>query len=63
MKDLAESIANEITAVSTVEPCFLRDAAVKWSAHSLGTFDGETLDKALAISAALANFCNELESP
>lgn len=41
----------------------MRHAAKCWAAASLTTFDGELLRKSLAISAAMADFVNELERP
>ena len=41
---------------------FLRDAAEDWADHSIRTFQGELLKKALLISAAMADFVSELES-
>lgn len=38
-----------------------RDAAKNWAASCLGQYDGLQLQKGLAISAAMAEFLNELE--
>ena len=39
----------------------LDDVAERWAAHSLKTYRGELLRKALAISEALVEFTAELE--
>jgi hypothetical protein len=38
-----------------------RRAAEQWAANSLRVFDGVLLQKALAISCAMAEFLNEME--
>lgn len=39
----------------------LREAAKKWAATAIQTYDDKLLRKALEISASIANFLNELE--
>ena len=41
----------------------LRNAASRWADHAVRTYDGSLLRRALAISEALANFCNGVEKP
>ena len=41
----------------------LRDAAKAWSATAIDTYDGVLLQKAFAISSAIATFLNEIEQP
>lgn len=43
------------------EQATLRQAGTKWATHALMVYDAELLKKALAISQAIAEFCNELE--
>jgi hypothetical protein len=67
MRDLANAIENAsdpvgYTGDETAER-ELRRAASAWAEYALDTFDGELLGKALAISKALAEFCNEMEKP
>lgn len=39
----------------------LRRAAIHWSEFVLSTHDDVLLEKSLAISVAIAHFCNEVE--
>ena len=41
----------------------LRDASIKWATDALHIYRDELLTRALAISAALAQFAAELENP
>lgn len=65
MQELANSIrtagenAEALTNVNYGE--ILDSAAADWAKHSLATFDGKLLRKALLVSAALAEFTAELE--
>lgn len=38
-----------------------RKAAKRWAEFSLDTFKGDLLQKAMAVSASIADFCSELE--
>lgn len=65
MHELTEAIqaANEDGRRGEGDSAALRRAAINWSEFALSTHDGALLDKSLAVSAAIANFCNEIEAP
>ncbi len=61
MEELAKSITGAIEPNSSdfrSSAEILRDAAVKWSEHSLTTYRGALLQLALDISLSLAEFSN-----
>lgn len=65
MEKLARAIKRESarfgeSPISTVAP-ELHEAALRWAEHSLRTYKGKLLRRALDISQALADFTNELE--
>ena len=45
------------------DPAALRRASIHWAEFALSTHDDVLLRKSLAISAAVADFCNEIERP
>jgi hypothetical protein len=66
MKELADSMAEYVDAHNatgaTVSNPILQQAANKWAAHSLETYQGKLLKRALAISAAISDFISQMET-
>lgn len=69
MQELRKAIEDQIKQHSpvgeqddhyTIDTLIVDDAAKQWAKHSLGTYKGKTLRKALRISEALANFSAHL---
>lgn len=58
MKELTADIRE---AVAIGEPKHLREASVKWANWCLNNLDDVLLRKGLEISAAIADFLNEIE--
>ena len=57
MQELARALTE---AEPQSDPEILDAAARTWAAHALGTYKGQLLKRALAISAALADFTAEM---
>ncbi len=58
MQELAEAISENSPVV---HPDAFRKAAKEWASAAIETYSGELLEKAMAVSVAMANFLNELE--
>lgn len=63
MQKLQKALANHAEQVQDTEEAMnhlpLVVAAKEWASHSLDTYSGELLKKALAVSAALREFADE----
>jgi hypothetical protein len=68
MQNLKKAIEDQIKQHSsgeeddhyTIDTLILDDAAKQWAKHSLKTYKGKTLRKALRISESIANFSAHL---
>ena len=64
MQELANTMAEYAeahVADETVSNPVLQQAANKWATHSLETYRGTLLRRALSISAAISDFITEME--
>lgn len=66
MEEVRDAIARTIEYHHGNEPISsspMQEAAEKWAVHSLRTYKGALLTRALAVSEALSAFVTELEHP